>query len=123
MAHKGTYAGIGGGGVKKGSQLAADIIAMSDPAKRAKKLEETVTAKQKAMRDKGRKPRSITKLRAERLLESAKPVGAKITNLQKRAAALRLKAQAVSKTNKRAAETYRQAATELLARIPAMRKK
>ena len=101
------YAGRGAQAAKSKSDQRA-IIALSDK----EKLEKKVAAKQKAMRDKDSSSWKAAKRSA------AKRARKTPENIQKRAADLRAKAQAVSKTNKRAAETYRQAARELLARIP-----
>lgn len=108
---KGTYAGRGAQAVPKGSKLGKDIIALSDE----EKLEKKVAAKQKAIRQKDSSSWGAAKKFAAK--KKKKTPG----NIQKRAADLRAKAQAVETSgtgNKRAAETYRQAARELLARIP-----
>ncbi len=118
MPHKGTYAGLAGKGVKKGSKLAGEIVGMSDAAKREAALEKQVAAKQKAMRTK--KKGMSTRTAAKQVAKFDTPE-LKAKKIRGRAADLREKANAVdrSKTgNKRAAETYRQAARELLARIP-----
>ena len=114
MPHKGTYAGRGGQAIPKGSKLARDISALSDE----EKLEKQVAAKQKVMRD---KKKGMSTRTAAKQVEKFDTSELKIKKLRGRAADLREKANAVdrSKTgNKRAAETYRQAARELLARIP-----
>ena len=120
MPHKGTYAGRGGQAVPKGSTLAGDISALSDK----EKLEKKVAAKQKAMRakDKGESSYEAGQRHAKKRASAKKKKAENTPNaLRKRAKGMINRAKAVdaSKTgNKRAAETYRQAARELLARIP-----
>ena len=121
MPRKGTYAGIGATGLRKSPRMAADVRA----ALREKKLEAKVAKKQKQIR-RGQKVRPISERAKKRLVRSIQSPARRIRDIQARAADLRERAKKVerSKTgNKRAAATYRQAASELLARIPALRAK
>lgn len=122
MPHKETIrAGIGTIGLRKSPKLAEDVRA----ALREKKLEAKVAKKQRQIR-RGKKTRPLSERAKKRLVRSVQSPARRIRDIQARAADLRERANKVerSKTgNKRAAATYRQAARELLARIPALRVK
>ncbi|MCK5612651.1 hypothetical protein KAR91_62845 [Candidatus Pacearchaeota archaeon] len=112
------YAGRGAQAVKRGSQLEKDVTALSDK----EKLEKKVAAKQKAIRDKGSSAwKAAQKSTAKRKSAKKKKTENTPKALRARAKGMRNRAKAVEASgtgNKRAAETYRQAARELLARIP-----
>lgn len=104
---KRTFVGHGAGAVKGTKKLRSEILDMSDAAKREKRLEETVAAKQKQIRQRP-KPRSA----------SRRPPKQSVRQIQARVADLRDRANKAARGgHKRAAATYRQAAQELLQRI------
>jgi Arc/MetJ-type ribon-helix-helix transcriptional regulator len=125
MAAKKKYMAQGYEGTKHRPGLRKDLSAMTDEAKRKKRLETTVADNQKRIKQ-GKKSRTISQRDVDRFMSQFRSPAQKIRQLQGRAAKMLGKAKEVehSKTgNKAAAATYRQVAKELLARIPALRKK
>lgn len=119
------YVARGYSGTKGRPQLQKDILAMRDKAKRKKRLEANVAENQRRIKQ-GKKARTISEREIDKSLDRFRSTDEKVRRIQKRAADLRVKANQVerSKTgNKKAAATYRQAAKELLQRIPALRAK
>ena len=114
-------AGIGAPGLRGRPELKKDVI----ETLRKKKLEANVARNQRRVKQ-GLKPQTLSEREKKSLLSTIRSPERKIRDLQLRAAKLRQRATAVEKSktgNKRAAATYRQAARELLQRIPALQKK
>ncbi len=101
------FAGRGAGAVKGTKKLQSEIVGMSDSAKRERRLEKQVAAKQKQIRQ-GRTARPASK----------RPPKQSVRQIQARVADLRDRANTAERGgHKRAAATYRQAAQVLLQRI------
>lgn len=114
-------AGIGASGLRGRPGLKKDVI----EALRKKKFEANVARNQKRIKQ-GKKARSLSEREKAKLLHTIQSPARRIRELQARATELRQRATAVEKSktgNKRAAATYRQAARELLQRIPALKAK
>lgn len=117
------YVAKGWSGTKERPKLQKDILALKHKAEQKKKLEITVADNQKRIKQ-GKKSRRISEREADRFISKFRSPILKIRQIQGRAADLRVKANKAQETgNKKAAATYRQAAKELLERIPALRAK
>ncbi len=123
------FAGRGASAIAKTKKLKSDVRKLSDPERRKRRQEkvlEASTADNIRRAKAGKKSRSVSQRAKDKLTELAATPKQRIRLIQGRAAVLREKASAVERSgtgNKKAAATFRQAATELLARIPKMRGK
>ena len=123
---KGTYAGRGAQAVRGKDKAAIIKISDAEKRKRREKALEDSTADNIRRARAGKKSRSVSERAKAKLTQLASTPAQRIKHVQARAATLREKANAVDRSgtgNKAAAATYRQAAKELLARIPKMRGK
>ena len=119
MPHDSGYVGRGFSGTKGRSQLRKDVLAKRDSAKK----EPEKKAADKPRKAQSVKPSAATKKSVEKRLDKSRSSAQKIRRIQGRVADLRTRAKtAVRGGHKRAASAYRQAAQELLQRIPALRK-
>lgn len=104
-------AGRGQVGLRKGSQIGKEVQALSDEAKRRKRLEANVAAGQKRIRQ-GKK------------VKPALSKTVQIRQIQQRASRLRARASKAEKAgHKKAATIYREGATKILQRASALRAK
>lgn len=116
MARK--YMARGWSGVKRGSQLEKDLAQLSDREKKQKLAETTKDNFRRV--EKGEKPRSVRQYEADNLMRQIETAQQKIRRYQAKAAELREKAAEVERSgtgNTGAADTYRKAAEEYLARV------
>lgn len=121
---KRTYAGRGGGSVARTTQMKADVIGMSDEAKREKAFVENVRENQKRIKT-GKKPRTISRVNAERLLQAARTPESRARHFEEYAARMRDAAKKVDASgtgNKAAAARYRLVAKGYIKRAAAARK-